>query len=69
MARDALWEVYQGMWLSSVVLIPVGIFLTYKATKDSVLFNVEQYQKIWQQAKELYFKLKRATNNKKRLPE
>jgi lipopolysaccharide export system permease protein len=65
MARDALWEVYQGMWLSSAVLLPVGLFLTYKATKDSVLFNAEQYQKMWQQIKEFYNKLKRAKNNGK----
>ncbi len=33
----------EGMWLSSAVLIPVGIFLTYKAMRDSELFNHEYY--------------------------
>ena len=28
-----------GMWLSSMVLTPIGIFLTYKATRDSKLFS------------------------------
>jgi lipopolysaccharide export system permease protein len=32
-----------GMWLSTLVLIPVGAFLTYKAMKDSQLFNQEYY--------------------------
>lgn len=32
-----------GMWLSSAILIPIGIFLTYKAMKDSQLFNQEYY--------------------------
>lgn len=32
-----------GMWLSTMVLIPVGGFLTYKAMKDSQLFNQEYY--------------------------
>jgi lipopolysaccharide export system permease protein len=32
-----------GMWLSTFVLIPVGIFLTYKAMKDSQVFNKEAY--------------------------
>jgi len=41
MAREALWPVWQGMWLSSFVLLPIGIFLTYKAATDSGLFNPE----------------------------
>ena len=32
-----------GMWLPVIVLLPVGIFLTYKATRDSQLFNKEAY--------------------------
>ena len=41
MAREAVWEVWQGMWLSSGVLLPIGIFLTYKAATDSTLFNID----------------------------
>ena len=32
------------MWLSSFVLLPVGIFLTYKAATDSPLFNPEAWK-------------------------
>ena len=32
-----------GMWLSTAVLIPISFFLTYKAMKDSQLFNQEYY--------------------------
>lgn len=32
-----------GMWISSVVLLPLGVFLTYKATHDSVILNIETY--------------------------
>jgi lipopolysaccharide export system permease protein len=32
-----------GMWLSSGILIPIGLFLTYKAMTDSQLFNQEFY--------------------------
>ena len=32
-----------GMWLSTAILIPIGFFLTYKAMKDSQLFNQEYY--------------------------
>jgi lipopolysaccharide export system permease protein len=32
-----------GMWLSTMVLVPVGIFLIYKAINDSQLFNTDFY--------------------------
>ncbi len=41
MARDGKMVVWQGMWLSSAILFPLGVFFTYKAMKDSVLFNVD----------------------------
>lgn len=34
---------FAGMWLSTAVLIPIGLFLTYKAMRDSQLFNQEFY--------------------------
>ncbi len=43
MARDGRWEAWEGMWLSSAVLTPMGIFLTYKAVKDSVILNADTY--------------------------
>ena len=43
LARDGRWEVWEGMWLSSAVLLPLGIFLTYKAVKDSAVFNPDVY--------------------------
>ena len=47
MAREALWPCWAGMWLSSFVLLPVGIFLTYKAATDSPLFNPEAWVIGW----------------------
>lgn len=44
MARDGKLEVYQGMWLSSAVLLPLGIFFTYKAVGDSAVFNIDAYR-------------------------
>lgn len=46
MARDGVWEAWQGMWLSSAVLTPMGIFLTYKAVNDSVILNADTYLNI-----------------------
>ncbi len=32
-----------GMWLSTIILLPVGLFLTYKALNDSQFFSKEFY--------------------------
>ena len=44
-AKEGMWTVVEGMWLSSAVLLPVGLFLTYKATTDSKIFEWESYFK------------------------
>ena len=51
MAREALWPCWSGMWLSSMILLPIGIFLTYKAATDSALFNPEAWMKYWHRLK------------------
>lgn len=45
-ARDGSLDMIVGMWVSSVVLLPFGIFLTYKSNKDSVVFNAEVYMAV-----------------------
>ena len=57
MAREAIWPCWAGMWLSSFALLPVGVFLTYKAATDSGLFNPEVWlkvgEKLWGKVKNL----------------
>lgn len=40
-----------GSWISTLVLAPIGIFLTVKSNNDSVVFNIDAYraffQKLW----------------------
>lgn len=43
MARDGRIAVWAGMWLSTSVLLPLGIFVTYKAMNDSAVFNKDLY--------------------------
>ncbi len=43
MARNGVWPAWEGMWLSSVILTLLGIFLTYKAVNDSVVLNADTY--------------------------
>ncbi len=57
MAREALWPCWSGMWLSSMVLLPIGIFLTYKAATDSALFNPDTWLKILGKLKRLIYKI------------
>jgi lipopolysaccharide export system permease protein len=42
-AKEGQSSIFIGMWLSAMVLMPIGIFLTYKAMHDSQLFNKEFY--------------------------
>ena len=53
MAREALWPCWAGMWLSSMILLPIGIFLTYKAATDSALFNPEAWVKYIQKLRKI----------------
>lgn len=43
MTRDGVWIHWVGMWFSSFILFPMGIFLTYKAMNDSVILNADAY--------------------------
>jgi len=40
MVKELVLKPYQGMWMSTALLFPLGIFFTYKATTDSTLFNL-----------------------------
>ncbi len=44
MSKEAVIPPFKGMWLSSAILLPVGIFLIYKATHDSVIFDGDVYR-------------------------
>jgi len=44
MAKTGIWYIPFGVWLSSMVLAPLGAFLTYKSNQDSAVFNIEGYR-------------------------
>ncbi|MCH5224661.1 MAG: LptF/LptG family permease [Muribaculaceae bacterium] len=46
MARDGRWEVWIGIWLSTFILAPLGIYVTYKAMNDSAVFNPDSYKEL-----------------------
>ena len=46
MARGGMWSVWFGKGLAPAVLTPIAVFVTYKANKDSVVFNLDLYKEI-----------------------
>ena len=44
LAREGEIPVWWGSWMSTAVLAPLGLFLTYQANKDSGVFNVDIYK-------------------------
>lgn len=40
LVKQGEWEAFQGMWMSSVILTPIALFLTYKSNGDSRLFEL-----------------------------
>ncbi len=55
-AKDAAITPFWGMWSAIFILTPLAIFLTYKSTTDSALFDLDQYkikaQLVWDWIKE-----------------
>ncbi len=59
MAKEGTVSPLFGMWLSSSVLLPIAVYLTYKATNDAGLLDVEWYR-IQLQKLKLWFSRKKA---------
>lgn len=43
LVEENLIGTFAGMWAASYILLPIGVFLTYKATTDSVIMNIDTY--------------------------
>lgn len=41
--RENMLPPFVGMWISTFLLVPMSIWLTYKAANDSVIMNIETY--------------------------
>ncbi|HRH56611.1 MAG TPA: LptF/LptG family permease [Chitinophagales bacterium] len=64
LAKGLVIPPFAGMWLASIVLMPVALFLTYKANNDSAVFRREWYGNLFEKLKMIFQKarLKRETN-------
>ena len=48
MAEYGDLNVFLGVWISSIILFPIGVFLTFKATSDSSLLDSDSWKKALQ---------------------
>ena len=47
-AKTGEWDVIFGSWLSTAVILPLGLFLTYKATTDAPLLDSESWKRFFE---------------------
>jgi len=47
MVKDGTLSPILGMWIAIFILTPLGLFLTYKATADSALFDIDAYKNLF----------------------
>jgi lipopolysaccharide export system permease protein len=57
MVKEDLINTLAGMWAASYILLPIGIFLTYKATTDSVILNTETYINLFKRLKDIAYRI------------
>ena len=54
LAKEGTWNSFFGMWISSLILAPIAVYLTYKATNDSALLDVDWYIGRYKHYKEVF---------------
>jgi lipopolysaccharide export system permease protein len=45
--REGSIPVWFGMWISTLVMAPLGVFFTVKSNNDSAVFNMDAYVNLW----------------------
>jgi lipopolysaccharide export system permease protein len=57
-AKQGVWTAFFGMWTPTMILLPIGIFLVYRANQDSISFNFDWLKKLTELAKKYFQKNK-----------
>ncbi|MGH2644299.1 MAG: LptF/LptG family permease, partial [Chitinophagaceae bacterium] len=60
LARNNVMTPGGGMWMATIILVPIAGFLIYKALNDSQLFNQEFYFRLFKNMKKLLLWKKKA---------
>ena len=56
LAEENIISTFAGMWAASYILLPIGLFLTYKATTDSVIMNIDTYLLFFKKIKDRVYR-------------
>ncbi|MFW6225274.1 MAG: LptF/LptG family permease, partial [Bacteroidota bacterium] len=56
LVEDLVIAPVQGMWGANIIILPLGVFLTYKATTDSTILNIETYFNVFKKIKKLFYR-------------
>lgn len=64
MVEEDVIGTFAGMWAASYILLPIGIFLTYKATTDSVIMNIDTYLLFLKKLRDRVFRIAINDNGK-----
>ncbi len=64
--REDVWSPLTGMWISTFILLPIGIYLTYKSTNDAAIMSSEAYSQFFGQ---LWKSIRRFLPHKKNKPQ
>ena len=56
LVKESLVNTFVGMWSAIAILLPIGIFLTYKATTDSSIMNTETYLLYFKKIKDAVYR-------------
>ena len=67
-AKTGEWNIIFGSWLSTAIILPLGLFLTYKATTDAPLLDAESWKKYFESLKFVKKIKARIANSKENKP-
>lgn len=57
LVEEDLVSTAAGMWASTYILLPIGLFLTYKASTDSVILNIDTYLSFLKKIKDYLYRI------------
>jgi len=57
LVEENLVSTTAGMWASTYILLPIGMFLTYKASTDSVIMNIDTYLAFYKKIKDYLYRI------------
>ena len=61
LARDGAITAAAGVFISAIVLAPIGAYFTWKAAHDSAIFNTENFGSWWRKIKSKFMSIFRKT--------